>query len=125
MSRMIINNSAMPIYICEYLNGGYHINSSFSPSESKEITLNDTGEVFVPSDYPNKNIRFQYASVDTTFDVSSRIYNIVGIETIKAKHVDGFTINSGGTAEITVSDTSPITPPTKTVDINYSFQILQ
>lgn len=121
MSRTIINNSAMPIYICEYLNGAYHINSSFSPSETKEITLNDTGEVFVPSDYPNKNMRFQYASVNTTFDVSARTYNIVGTETIVAKHVDGFTISSNGTATITISDTSPITPPTKTVDITYSF----
>ena len=121
MSRTIINNSAMPIYICEYLSGAYHINSSFSPSESKEITLNDTGEVFVPSDYPNTTMRFQYAGVDTTFNISSRTYNIVGTETIIAKHVDGFTISSGGTAEITVSDTSPITHPTKTVDITYSF----
>lgn len=121
MSRPIINNSAMPIYICEYLNGAYNINSSFAPSETKEITLNDTGEVFVPSDYPNTNMRFQYAGVDTTFDISSRTYNIVGTETITAKHVDGFTISSGGTATITVSDTSPITPPTKTIDITYSF----
>ena len=121
MSRTIINNSAMPIYICEYLNGVYHINSSFSPSETKEITLNDTGEVFVPSDYPNTKMRFQYASVDTTFDISSRTYNIVGTETITVKHVDGFTISSSGTATITVSDTSPITPPTKTIDITYSF----
>lgn len=121
MSRTIINNSAMPIYICEYLNGAYHINTSFSPNESKEITLNDTGEVFVSSDYPNSTLSFQYAGVDTTFNVSSRTYNIVGAETITAKHVDGFTISSGGTAEITVSDTSPITPPTKTVDITYSF----
>lgn len=121
MSRTIINNSAMPIYICEYLNGGYHINSSFSPSETKEITLNDTGEVFVPSDYPNANMRFQYAGVDTTFNISTKTYNIVGTETIVAKHVDGFTISSGGTAEITISDTSPITPPTKTIEITYSF----
>lgn len=121
MSRTIINNSAMPIYICEYLNGTYNICSSFAPSETKEITLNDTGEVFVPSDYPNTNMRFQYSGVDTTFDVSSRTYNIVGTETITAKHIDGFTISSGGTASITVSDTSPIAPPIKTVDITYSF----
>lgn len=121
MSRTIINNSAMPIYICEYLNGAYNINSSFSPSETKEITLNDTGEVFVSSDYPNTNMRFQYSGVDTTFDISSRTYNIIGTETITAKHVDGFTISSGGTTTITVSDTSPITPPTKTIDITYSF----
>lgn len=120
MSRTIINNSAMPIFICEYLNGAYHINSSFSSNETKEITLNDTGEVFVPSDYPNTNMRFQYGGVDTTFNISSRTYNIVGTETIVAKHVDGFTISSGGTATITVSDTSPITPQTKTIDITYS-----
>ena len=68
-----------------------------------------------------RSMRFQYGSVDTTFDVSIKTYNIVGTETIEAKHVDGFTISSGGIATITVSDTSPITPTTKKVDINYSF----
>lgn len=121
MSRTIVNNSAMPIYICVYINGSYHINSSFSSKESKEITIDDTGEVFVPSDYPNKDMRFEYGSVDTTFNISTRTYNIVGTETIVAKHVDGFTISSGGTSTITISDTSPITPTVKTVDITYSF----